>query len=425
MTEAFLQYVWQHKLLRGDLQTSEGLPVIIERPGDPNTDAGPDFFNARLQMGAVRWAGNVEIHVKASDWNQHRHSFDKKYNSVVLHVVFEHDCNITLENGKRVATLEIKDHVPMDIWDSYQQMVNPSHPLDVACLPRLQKVPRFLFDGFLDRQVIERMERKTYDVKSLLEDSRDSWETTCYWLIARYFGGKANGFAFEMMAKLTPMKVLAKIKDNPFRVEALLMGQAGLLEESFVDEYPLRLQREYTYMRKAYSLSPMAGHLWKFFRLRPASFPTLRISQFADLVCKSNALFSHLMETTNIEELRCFFDVSASDYWTNHYYFDRPSAPLNKAAGQAFADIVLINALAPLLFEYGVLHGNQDAKDRAIDILRHLPPENNRITRQWGNDHRPQNAAQSQALIQLYNEHCTQKNCLRCAIGYHALKPET
>lgn len=412
-------------MLRGDLQTTEGLPVIVERAGDLNTDAGPDFFNARLLMGTLRWAGNVEIHVKASDWKLHGHSSDKKYNSVVLHVVLEHDCDITLENGKQVPTLEIKNHVPMDLWDSYQQMVSPLQPLDVACLPRLQLVPDFLFDGFLDRQATERVERKAYDVQSLLDDSRGSWETTCYWLIARYFGGKANGFAFEMMAKLTPMNVLAKIKDKPFRVEALLMGQAGLLEETFEEEYPLRLQREYNYMRKAYGLSPMAGHLWKFFRLRPASFPTLRISQFADLVCKSNALFSHLMETTDIEELRSFFDVSASDYWMCHYHFGRASSPRDKSTGRNFADTVLINAWVPLLFEYGVLHGNQELKDRAIDILRQMPPESNRITRQWGKEHRPQNAAQSQALIQLYNEHCTKKDCLRCAIGFQVLKPAT
>ena len=422
LNEAFLQYVWQHRLLRGDLHTTDGQPVHVERAGDLNTDAGPDFLNARLRIGTLRWAGNVEIHVKSSDWNAHGHSSDKSYNNVALHVVYEHDSNIVLENGITAPTLEVKEHLPMEVWDSYQQMMAAPQASAVACLPRLHQVPRFLFDGFLDRLAAERVERKANDVRSLVEESKGSWETACYWLVAHYFGGKTNGFAFEMLAKQTPMRILAKIRDNAFRVESLLMGQAGLLEASFHDEYPQRLRREYAYLRQAYSLSPMAGHLWRFFRLRPASFPTLRISQFANLVCKSSALFSHLLETTNVEELRHLFDVSASDYWVSHYHFDQPAEPCDKPTGRHFADMLLINSWAPLLFEYGVEHGSQTLKDRAIDLLRQLPPESNRVTREWGRDHRPQNAAQSQALLQLFNEHCAKQSCLRCAIGYQVLK---
>lgn len=421
MTEAFLQYVWQHKMLQGDLRTVEGLPVTIERPGELNSDAGPDFFDARLQIGTMHWAGNVEIHVKASDWKLHGHSSDKSYNNVVLHVVYVPDCDIVLENGKQVPMMSVHDNIPIPIWEAQERLMNPAVPIEICCLPRLPEIPDFIFAGYEDRLTVERMERKATDVQRLLDDSRGSWETTCYWLTARYFGGKLNAFAFELLAKMTPMRCLAKIKDNPFRVEALMMGQAGLLEGDFVDEYPQRLKKEYAYLALAYHLSPMAGHLWKFFRLRPVSFPTLRISQLADLISRSSNLFSRLMETTELKELRALFSVSASDYWQEHYNFDKPSALRPKAAGQGFADILIINAWVPLLFEYGVQHGNQGCKERALALLRQLPPEYNKITRLWGPGHRPANAAQSQALIQLYNEHCTKKDCLRCQLGYQLL----
>lgn len=421
MTEAFLQYVWQHKMLEGELKITDGLPVVVERPGELNTDAGPDFFDARLQIGDMHWAGNVEVHIKASDWNLHGHSSDRKYNNVVLHVVYIHDADIVLENGKVVPTLQISSNIPDDIWDAYNKMMNPDIPFEIACMPRLREIPDFIFEGFEDRLTVERIERKACDVQRLLDDSRGSWETTCYWITARYFGGKLNGFAFELLAKLTPMRYLAKVKDNPFRVEAMMMGQAGLLEGNFKDDYPLRLQKEYNYMRGAYNLSPMAGHLWKFFRLRPASFPTLRISQLADLISHSSNLFSHLLDTTDVSRLRKFFTVSASDYWQTHYNFDHEGSTAPKTAGNAFADILIINAWVPLLFQYGVQHDSVKLKERAVDILRQLAPENNRITRYWGRDFKPTNAAQSQALIQLYNEYCSKKQCLRCRLGYQLL----
>lgn len=421
MTEAFLQYVWQHKMLEGELKTADGQPVAVVRPGDLNTNAGPDFFDARLRIGEMCWAGNVEVHIKASDWNLHGHSSDRKYNNVVLHVVYTHDADIVLENGKTVPTLQISSNIPDDIWDAYNKMMNPDIPLEIACMPRLREIPDFIFEGYEDRLAAERLERKACDVQRLLDDSRGSWETTCYWVTARYFGGKLNGFAFELLAKLTPMRYLAKIKDSPFRVEAMMMGQAGLLEGTFHDEYPRQLQKEYGYMRGAYNLSPMAGHLWKFFRLRPASFPTLRISQLADLVGHSSNLFSHLLEATDLKQLHRLFSVCASDYWQTHYNFDHEGDGGPRKAGTAFADTLIINAWAPLLFQYGVQHDNVRIKERAVDILRQLPPENNRITRFWGRGFKPANAAQSQALIQLYNEYCSKRQCLHCRIGYQLL----
>ena len=422
MTEAFLHYIWKHKMLRGDLATTTGLAVSIQRPGDHNHDAGPDFLNARISIGGMLWAGNVEIHVKASDWNLHRHTSDPAYNNVILHVVYINDYPVVNAEGKEMPTLVVAESVPQEVWEGYAALMQPALPIEVPCMLRLPEVPPFMVNAWLDRLTIERLERKAADVRRLLSDSKGNWETCCYWMIARYFGGKTNAFAFEMLAKQTPQRYLAKIKDHPFRLEALLMGQAGLLEGNFEDPYPQSLQKEYAYLAKAYQLSPMAGHLWKFFRLRPAAFPTVRISQLANLVAKSDHLFSRLLDTTDADALMRLFDLTASAYWATHYRFDHPAAPLPKSAGKTFATTLIINSWVPLLFEYGVQHADERHKEQALDLLQQLSPENNHITRLWSQaGTAADSAARSQAQIQLFNEYCKPKRCLDCQIGYKLL----
>ena len=423
MNEAFLQYVWQHGLLEGPLATVDGLPVVVERAGELNRDAGPDFFAARLLIDGVLWVGNVEVHIKASDWKLHHHSSDKNYNNVILHVVYVADADIVLEDGSRVATLSIADNIPERVWENYNQLMNPAADVDIPCAPRLKEIPPFLFKIGQERLSVERMERKSGDVKRLLRQTKGSWEQTCYWLTAHYFGGKTNAFAFELLAKVTPMNVLAKFKDNPFRVESLFFGQAGMLDKDFADDYPRAMKHEYSYQSAAYNLTPMPGHLWKFFRLRPPSFPTLRISQFAALIVRSSNLFSRLLDTSDVRLLRGLFDVGASDYWHNHYQFDKPAAPCPKIMGNALVDSIIINAWVPLLFQYGVMHDDQNRKDQAFALLEQLPPEDNRIVRLWQRlDIVPNDAFQSQALIERYNEYCNRKRCLDCHLAFRLLK---
>lgn len=423
MTEAFLQYLWQHKLLQGELTTTDGQLVAIERPGTLNTDAGPDFSDARLKVGDTYWAGNVEIHIKASDWQQHKHEADKNYSGVVLHVVYIADVNIVTDNGNKLQTLEIKDNIPREIWDRYEELTQHSAQLgDVPCAPFLEAIPSFLLNNSLDRLTIERIQRKANDVHRLLEESHGSWETCCYWMLARYFGGKTNGFAFELLAKATDQRLLARWKDQPQRVEALLMGQAGFLEGYFEDDYPRQLQTDYEALRRGAHLSPIDSYLWKFFRLRPNSFPTIRISQFAQLIAKSSNLFSHLLEQTDAKKLSELFDVESAPYWRNHFQFDKETATSTKHVGKAFVETLIINAWVPLLMEYGIQHGQQRYKDQAIEILRQIAPEANKITRQWqACGIKAEDAAQSQALIQLSNEYCAAKRCLECQIGYQIL----
>lgn len=423
MTEAFLQYVWQHSLLEGPLTTVDGLPVVVERVGELNRDAGPDFFDARLVINNIRWAGNVEVHIKSSDWNLHHHSQDKAYNNVILHVVYINDVDIILENGKRMPTVVIADAIPDYVWNNYDNLMNPADNQEIPCASRLKEIPEFLLQMSQDRLLVERIERKSGDVQRILKESKGSWEQACYWLVARYFGGKTNAFPFELLAKTTPMGILAKIKDNPFRVESLFFGQAGLLEREFADEYPQAMRREYNYLQAAYGLSPIEGHLWKFFRLRPPSFPTLRISQFANLICKSNNLFSKMLEANDIKTLRSFFDVKVSEYWLTHYNFDKETPRRQKSIGKALVDSIIINAWIPLLFEYGVLHDDDHYKDQAFNLLQQLPPESNRITKLWEDEGIvPKNAAESQAVIQRYTEYCSQNKCLDCQLAFRLIK---
>mgnify|MGYP002622413875 CR=1 FL=1 len=422
MTEAFLQYVWQHQLLQGLLVTTNGEPVVVERPGALNRDAGPDFFDARISIGGTLWVGNLEIHIKASDWNAHRHSDNRAYDNVVLHVVYENDKEITLHDGRSIPTLEIKDNISQTMWEKYRTQVLSPKNTDIPCAEDITEVPAFYVDSYMERLTLERLERKCKDVREVLHEVHGSWEHCCYLMMARYFGGKANAMPFELVAKNTDMNLLARWRDNPQRIEALLMGQAGLLEAYFEDEYPRQLQADYEALRQGAGLAPIQAFLWKFHRMRPNGFPTIRLSQFAQLVCRSKNLFSHLLETPDAEQLKQFFDVVAAPYWDSHFRFDIPSPGAPKHLGEAFLLTLIINAWVPLLFEYGNQHGQQHYKDQAVSILQQLPPEDNRILRQWKTvGITALNADQSQALLQLSNVHCSVRDCLNCQIGYKVI----
>lgn len=423
MTEAFLQYVWQHELLDKPLTTTEGLSVVVERPGELNRDAGPDFLDARLTIGNVSWAGNVEVHIKSSDWNLHGHSKDKNYNNVILHVVYANDAEITLQNGKKMPTLAIADAIPQHVWENYERLMNPDNGSEIACEDRLKEIPDFLFQMSQERLLVERLERKSANVQRILKESKGNWEQACYIMTAHYLGAKANAFPFELLAKKVPMSIVAKIKDDKFRVESLYFGQAGLLEDEFHDEYPQAMQREYKYMSIAYKLEPMAGHLWRFFRIRPAGFPTLRISQLAALMGGSANMFSKLLDTTDIAKLRELFDVHSSEYWQTHYSFDNETPWHSVHLGQSVVDAIIINAWVPLLFEYGAAHDDEKRKEQALMILQQLPAENNRIVRLWTSASKmPRNAADTQAFIQRYTEYCSRRRCLDCQIAFRLIK---
>ncbi|MBR4738598.1 MAG: DUF2851 family protein [Bacteroidales bacterium] len=424
MTESFLHYVWQHQMLDRGLTTTDGQPVVVLHAGEQNHDAGPDFFNARLRIGDMEWAGNVEIHIKTSDWNTHRHQHDAAYNNIVLHVVYEHDTEIRLQNGKVPPTLELKRWIHPSLMANYESLMAPVAANAIPCGDRVGEVPGFLLDSFLERLAVERIEAKSEVVRRLLAESHGGWEQTCYWLVARYFGGKVNALSFELLAKATDQRLLARWSDDRQRLEALLMGQAGLLEGYFEDSYPRALQADYEALRAGAGLTPMDDYLWKFYCLRPSSFPTIRISQLAGLLSQTKNLFATLLAMTDVKDLERFFRCQAASYWNTHYQFDQAVAKSStKHIGRMQADTLIINAWVPLLFVYGVEHGQQRYKDQALELLSQLAAENNVVMRCWQMAGvTPANAAQSQALLQLTNNYCTHRRCLECRIGYQLLK---
>lgn len=424
MTEAFLHYLWQHQMLDKRLATTDGQPVVVMSAGTLNRDAGPDFFNARLTIGGVEWAGNIELHLHSSDWNLHHHASDPVYNNIILHVVYEHDADIRLQNGLSPATLELRRFLHPSLVANYDALMTPDARDAIPCARRLPQVPQFVVDSYLDRLIVERIEAKSAVVHRLLEESRGGWEQTCYWLLAHYFGGKVNALPFELLAKSTAPTFIARWKDNPQRLEALLMGQAGLLEDYYEEDYPRQLQADYEALRQGARLEPIDGHLWRFFRLRPSAFPTIRISQLAHLLGSTSSLFSTLLTMTDAEAIARLFNCQASPYWDNHYHFDHPVDKCSvKRLGRMQADLLIINAWVPLLFVYGETMGNQQYKEQAVSLLEQLGAESNSIIRQWqAAGVTPRNAAQSQALIQLKNAYCTSRRCLDCRIGHHVIK---
>ena len=422
MTEAFLHYCWKHRLFTNNLVTVDNQSVVVSNAGELNINAGPDFINSKIKIGDTEWAGTVEVHQRASDWNLHKHSSDKKYNNVILHVVYENDAPVFLENGRQPATLELKHFLREGVWENYCTLLHPKLCDAIPCASVLPKIPDFTVKTYLERLAVERLQQKSETVRRLLDESGNSWETCCYWTVARYFGGRVNATPFELLAKSIDMRIFARIKQSPFRVEALLFGQAGMLEQDFSDDYPNALKKEYAYLRKVYNINPIEGYLWRFFRVRPQGFPTLRISQFASFIVKANGLFSKMLATTDIKTLQSFFSVSASEYWQNHYLFDKPVRSKSKSLGSEFAESVTINAWVPILMLYGIEYQQEKYKDNALSILEKLPCENNAIVKQWRSvGINPENALHSQALIQLYNEYCKKKRCLSCQIGYKVL----
>ncbi len=416
MKEEFLQFIWKHDLfVNNKLKTVDGKTIEIIYTGQPNSDSGPDFFNARIKIDETVWAGNIEIHQKSSHWYQHKHDTDPAYNNVILHVVELHDKQVKV-NEHELPTLEIS--YPVEILENYEQLLMSEKW--IACEDKLAEVDPFLLRFWFSSLMIERLESKTNDILKILEQNKNNWNETFYQLLARNFGMKTNAFPFELLAKSLPLNILSKHKYDLFQIEALLFGQAGLLNETLLgDDYFLSLRKEYSYLYKKYGLSGIESHLWKFMRLRPINFPTIRIAQLAMLIHHSTALFSRILETEDLDKLNTLFNVSASEYWNNHYRFNKISEEnRQKNLGKIVFNNLLINTIAPLLFVYGDQHLDQGMKDRALFLLEKLEPESNQIIRKWNElGIGSRSAFETQALLQLKNNYCNNKKCLNCQLG--------
>jgi hypothetical protein len=420
MKEEFLHYLWKYSLYDQDrLFDKEKNKIIVLNPGEYNRDSGPDFFNARISVDGTVWAGNVEIHTKSSHFDNHGHQNDPAFNNVILHVVAENDRQVFNANGEELLTVEIS--FDSSYYDSYTFLVN--NPYIIACQDDIKKLDDIFVRHWLNSLVIERFQSKSESILKIFSETGNDWEETFYRVLSRYFGFRVNTEPFEMLAAALPFRIIRKHSDDIFQIEALLFGTAGLLEtglfkEALNDEYYCHLLKEFTILSSKYSLQPLHGYLWKFSRLRPSNFPTLRLSQLAAMLSVAGGLFSKVLEATDINRIKELFEVSASSYWDDHFVFGKKSRKMAKHTGSLAADILLINAVIPVIFIYGQSRDNQDISERAIGFLEEVAPEENVITSEWksaGID--AESAFYSQAMIQLRNEYCKKRKCLDCRIG--------
>ncbi|MCC8409859.1 DUF2851 family protein [Mucilaginibacter sp. UR6-1] len=424
ITEDFLHYVWKFRLFdRAELKTVEGDEIEIYSAGMHNKHAGPDFHNARLRIGETTWAGNVELHLSSADWQRHGHTNDKAYDNVILHVVYRDDAPVTLPNGRRLPTLELHNRISPDLYNRYHRLIFGERQF-IPCEANITVVDSLTMSNWLSRILVERLEKRSEAVLNTLETNRGDWEETFYQFLAANFGFKTNALPFELLARSLPQITLAKHKNNPLQIEALVFGQAGFLDGDVTDDYPQKLKTEYQYLKHKHGLKPIDNHLWKFMRMRPQNFPTIRLAQFAGLIMQSNHLLSKILEISEVEILRGLFDsISIHPYWENHYRFDAESKPSPKNLGRASANILLLNTVALFLFTYGKQHKQQYHINRALKLLESLPAETNNITADFVNlGLKIKTAFESQALLELKNNYCDYKKCLDCSVGNKILK---
>ena len=429
--EQLLHYVWKHRMLPlGRLLTTDGREVEVIDPGLHNRDAGPDFFNAKVRIDGTMWVGNVELHLRSSDWQRHGHQTDAAYNNVVLHVVEEADAEAVTADGKRLPQLCLP--VPVEVRQHYAELLRTEdYPRCWRVVPRISSLA---VHSWLSSLLADRLSERARRCLGWLQSVDGDWERTLFIALARNFGFGVNGDAFEAWGRQLPLYAAAKHRDDLFQLEALFLGTAGLLvpeavppsarEAAAADPYFLRLQREWTYLRHKFQLpEPMAYERWRYLRLRPQNFPHLRIVQLARLYHEQRASFSALMQATTREALHAALDTAPSDYWQTHYLFGLTAKPAAKRLSAASRDLLIINTVCPMLFAYGEAHNDEGVQERAVQLLEQLKPEQNFILRQWQQcGITAANAADSQALVQLKRVYCDRHDCLRCRFGYEYLK---
>lgn len=418
--EQLLHYVWKHKIFPlKELKTTTGQQVEVIDTGLANTDAGPDFFNAKLKLDGVLWIGNIEIHERSSDWFKHGHHADTGYNSVILHIASEIDTEISRSNGERIPQIQLI--CPEAVRTNYKELLETdSYP---PCYRIIPSLPPFTAHSWMTALQMERFEQKATLLNERLKRCQGNWEDAFFITLARNFGFGLNGDAFETWAHRLPFRAVDKHRNDLFQIEAIFFGQAGILEDSDGDGYYLRLKKEYTYLQHKFGLIPMDASLWRFLRLRPANFPHIRIAQLACLYHRAYGLLSRIMETETLQGVRDILKGGTSEYWLTHYTFGGSSPSRPKTLSNTSLDLLIINMVVTFLYAYGLHKGNRVLCARAGSFLEELKAENNYITRMWEQcGMKASNAADSQALIQLKKEYCDKKKCLYCRIGYEYLK---
>ncbi len=425
MQESFLHYVWQLQYFdKQNLVTAEGDELTVRKPGHANSHAGPDFSEAKIKIGNIDWVGSVEVHIKSSDWNAHNHQADGAYDNVILHVVWQHDKPVLRSDGATIPTLELRQRVAPALLLSYRKLVESAQPIPCErMLPSVNEITRI---SMLEKALMQRLEKKAEAIAAQLQANKGDWEETTYQTLSRNFGFKVNADPFALLAKALPYKILLKHLNQPVQLEALLFGTAGLLQKEIPDDYFRLLQREYGLLAAKYDLKSvqLKATQWRFLRLRPANFPTLRVAQWVGVLGATANLFSRIKEATALNEVVRLFQAPQGLYWQQHYRFGKPAKAEVPALGEESIHNLIINSVVPLLVAYGQLHDDQPMVDKAVGWLQSIGPEKNRILQAWsacGWD--VKNAFDSQGLIELHNAFCVPRLCLHCAIGTSLVKP--
>jgi Protein of unknown function (DUF2851) len=422
VSEKLLHYIWQFQRFNTqNLLTDAGQGLQIIQIGQLNLNAGPDFLESKIQIDDITWVGNIEIHLNANDWLNHNHQSNQDYDNVILHVVWENDKEITRKNGQKIPTLSLKNRVNNLLINKYHSLINNPNP--IPCYSQFEQINSITKMLMLEKVLISRLERKAKTILESLQINDGDWEQTTYQNLAKTMGFGLNAIPFERLATLVPLKIVQKHNDNLFAIEALLFGVAGFLDEP-IDEYTKALQKEYLFLKKKYTIEHQIGkHEWKFMRLRPANFPTVRIAQFAQLIQQTKSLFSYFLLYEDVEILKKMFQTKPNEYWRNHYRFGESSNEILNGIGKGSVDIILINAAAPIIVAYSMIKNDPSFIEKAMSLLEKLPAEKNKITKFWNELGLPiSNGFDSQASIELHNEYCLKKACLSCNIGSALLK---
>ncbi|MCC6582268.1 MAG: DUF2851 family protein [Chitinophagales bacterium] len=414
MQERLLHFIWQNKLFNTkELKTLNSSDLQILDFGKYNTDGGPDFWNAKIKIDDVILIGNIELHIYASDWKLHKHEQDKKYNNVILHVVFFND-----ESVLNLPTLELNGRIPAVLLDKYEAMMLSQKKL--ICENLFDTIDEFSLENWKERLVIERMERKSTEILDNLKLNNNDWEQTWYQLLGKYFGSHINKEPFELLTRFLDYKILLKHKEDLFQLEALLFGVAGFLNKDFVEIYPRELKQEYEFLKHKYDLKQIQEHHWQFLRMRPVAFPTIRIAWFAKVI-QQMPLLSTILGSS--EEYAFLENIEVSEYWNEHYVFDKLSKYKTKILGDDFKSILKVNVFAPVLFAYGKFMNDENYTDKAFQLLYQINGETNTKTKVFESTKlKHKNAFDTQAMIELYDNYCTRKRCLECAIGHKILR---
>ncbi len=418
MTERLLQYIWQFQYFNtSELETTKGEKIKVLYPGQWNHHQGPDFSHARIQIEQKIWAGNIELHLNSADWKRHGHHLNKQYDTIILHVVWKND---DLLLSERMPTLVLDHRISGLLLHQYQTWMKETS--FIPCATQVYAVNNFTWISWKERLLIERMERKYYIIQSMLQNNRYHWEETLWWMLARSFGLYVNAASFEAIARSIPFTILVRHRVQLFQLEALLMGQAGLLNADRPDPYYQHLKNEYLFLRLKYALHPVP-YTVLFLRMRPPAFPTIRLAQLAMMLHKNGSMLSYLLQAQEVKEIHLLLDIAAGDYWNDHFIFGEPGIYAPKHLGLQMANTIVINGVVPLVFAYGQFHQSEQYKSRALRWLETLSSEKNSTVQGFSKlGISSSNAAESQALVELKTQYCDHRHCLDCAVGNFILK---